>query len=82
MWLPLAPASAVQCTLLPTPPQPMLSNPHSLGIQDAIMYEDGYRYDGRTMHRMVSRALAPNPVSVVKGVALPGQVRSGHLVVP
>ncbi|XP_057345740.1 cation channel sperm-associated auxiliary subunit delta-like [Manis pentadactyla] len=33
-------------------PLPMLSNPHSLGIHDAIMYEDGYRYDGRTMHRM------------------------------
>ncbi|XP_044110394.1 cation channel sperm-associated protein subunit delta [Neovison vison] len=32
-------------------PLAMVSNPHSLGLQ-AIIYEDGYTYDGNTKHRM------------------------------
>lgn len=65
--LPLAPASA--CTahaspfpLPPPPPRPqvMVSNPHSLGLQ-AVIYEDGYTYDGNTKHRLVSSLSRTRP---------------------
>uniref|UniRef100_A0A8C3X037 Cation channel sperm-associated auxiliary subunit delta n=1 Tax=Catagonus wagneri TaxID=51154 RepID=A0A8C3X037_9CETA len=32
-------------------PLVMVSNPHSLGLQ-AVIYEDGYTYDGNTKHRL------------------------------
>uniref|UniRef100_A0A8C0PGW0 Cation channel sperm-associated auxiliary subunit delta n=1 Tax=Canis lupus familiaris TaxID=9615 RepID=A0A8C0PGW0_CANLF len=32
-------------------PLAMVSNPHSLGLQ-AVIYEDGYTYDGNTRHRL------------------------------
>lgn len=48
--------------LLSGPCQAMVSNPHSLGLQ-AIIYEDGYTYDGNTKHRMVSCAPDPTPAA-------------------
>lgn len=54
---PLAPAGALQRMRLSSHPlQVMVSNPHSLGLQ-AVIYEDGYTYDGNTKHRLVSSPL-------------------------
>ena len=44
----------------PPPPQVMVSNPHSLGLQAGI-YEDGYTYDGDTKHRLVSSLSCTRP---------------------
>lgn len=59
---PLAPARA--CTAhaspFPVPAQVMVSNPHSLGLQ-AVIYEDGYTYDGDTKHRLVSSLSCTRP---------------------
>lgn len=60
--------------LLSGPCQAMVSNPHSLGLQ-AIIYEDGYTYDGNTKHRMVS--CAPNPAPA----PAPGAREEGHSLV-
>lgn len=38
-----------------SPPQVTVSNPHSLGLQ-AVIYENGYSYDGNIEYRLVSRA--------------------------
>ncbi|XP_070480832.1 cation channel sperm-associated auxiliary subunit delta isoform X1 [Equus przewalskii] len=50
--------SALELTALMIPrpgmspvPLVMVSNPHSLGLQ-AVIYEDGYTYDGNTKHRL------------------------------
>ncbi|KAK2504575.1 hypothetical protein MC885_000700 [Smutsia gigantea] len=59
----------------------MVSNPHSLG-QQAVMYDDPDPYDRSPRNTLVSRALAPDPVSEVKGVAVLGQVMCSHLIVP
>lgn len=37
----------------------MVSNPHSLGLQ-AVIYEDGYTYDGNSRFKLVSCAPTPN----------------------
>ncbi|KAK2494597.1 hypothetical protein MC885_020862 [Smutsia gigantea] len=63
------------------PSLPMVSNPHSLG-QQAVMYDDPDPYDRSPRNTLVSRALAPDPVSEVKGVAVLGQVMCSHLIVP
>lgn len=47
-------------------PQVMVSNPHSLGLQ-AVIYEDGYTYDGNTKHRLVSLPPCPRPLGERRG---------------
>ncbi|XP_077716460.1 cation channel sperm-associated auxiliary subunit delta isoform X10 [Canis aureus] len=41
-------------------PLAMVSNPHSLGLQ-AVIYEDGYTYDGNTRHRLLWPQVLENP---------------------
>lgn len=60
----------------------MVSNPHSLGLQ-AVIYEDGYTYDGNTKHRLVRSPLPPLQLgSIGEGLGLdplgqPGPAPSG-----
>ena len=80
--LPAAPAGAVQRVRLPSCPQVMVSNPHSLGLQ-AVIYEDGHTYDGNTKHRLVSSPLplpTPKLGSTGEGLGLDrlGQVQPPH----
>lgn len=61
------------------PPQAMVSNPHSLGLQ-AVIYEDGYTYDGNTRHRLVSCAPHPHPCPRPRSAGCRAQPSlSGHL---
>lgn len=47
-------------TLPAPPPQVIVSNPHSLGLQ-AVIYEDGYTYNSNTKHRLVSSLSRTHP---------------------
>ena len=66
---------ALLMPLLP-PPQAVVSNPHSVGLQ-AILYEDGYTYGGNTKHKLVSCTPPQTGINEIQGCGLdqPGQVQ-------
>lgn len=58
-----------------SPPQVTVSNPHSLGLQ-AVIYENGYSYDGNIEYRLVSRAPPQTWAGEAEGTAPPSPARS------